>query len=403
MRYTWSGKIASGHPALVGHFPGNPVVPGVVLLSRVMHAAEQGFGPDLKIVAVPATKFSAVLRPGEKFDVSLEMAGDKLIRFVITRGETRIASGSLRYLGSSSAGKTMSEAWLAQRERGSLTAMRLLIWLTLKLGRNAARVFLYPICAYFIVFSLHARRASRLYLGRVLGRKAGWRDLFRHYYTFASTIHDRVYLLSGQHGYFDVQVQGLDLLEGALERGAGCVLLGSHLGSFEILRAHGTLEKKLPVNILMNMENAGKINRALQGLPAEIPERIISLGKPQTLLQVKECLERGEIVGVLGDRTFQSDKTVSCRFLGQEARFPEGPLLMAALLEVPVLLFFGFYRGGRRYDIYFEVFAKRITLDPSRRSEELREWVERYVGRLEYYCRQAPYNWFNFYDFWRDN
>ncbi len=96
MRYTWSGKIASAHPALAGHFPGNPVVPGVVLLSRVMHAAEQGFGPDIKIVAVPATKFSAVLRPGEKFDVSLEIAGDRLIRFVITRGETRIASGSLR-------------------------------------------------------------------------------------------------------------------------------------------------------------------------------------------------------------------------------------------------------------------------------------------------------------------
>ncbi|HVS26597.1 MAG TPA: acyl-CoA synthetase [Burkholderiales bacterium] len=402
MRYTWSDEITPAHPALTGHFPGNPVVPGAVLLSRVMHAAEQGFGPGIKIVAVPATKFSAVLHPGEKFDVSLEMAGDSLIRFVITRGETRIASGSLRYLRSR-AGKTVSEAWLAQRERGSLTAMRLLIWLTLKLGRNAARIFLYPICAYFIVFSLHARRASRLYLSRVLGRKTGWRDLFRHYHTFASTIHDRVYLLSGQHGYFDVQVHGLDSLECALERGAGCVLLGSHLGSFEILRAYGTLEKKLPINILMHMENASKINRAVHGLHTEIPERIIPLGKPQTLLQVKECLERGEIVGVLGDRTFQSDKAVSCRFLGEEARFPEGPLLMAALLEVPVVLFFGFYRGGRRYDINFEAFAQRITLDPSRRSEELREWVERYVNRLEYYCRQAPYNWFNFYDFWRNN
>ena len=400
MRYTWSGKIASGHPALEGHFPGNPVVPGVVLLSQVMQAAQQKFGPDLKIVAAPATKFSAVLRPDEKFDVSLEKTGDSLIRFVITRGETRIASGSLRYQRVSAGERAAGAAWLLQRERGSLTAMRLLIWLTLKLGRGATRVFLYPICVYFIVFSLHARRASRVYLSRVLGRKAGWRDLFKHYHTFASTIHDRVYLLSGQHGYFDMRVQGLEYLERALERGAGCVLLGSHLGSFEILRAHGTLEKKLPVNILMHMENAGKINLALQGLPAENPERVIPLGKPQTLLQVKECLERGEIVGVLGDRAFQSDKAVSCRFLGDEARFPEGPLLMAALLEAPVVLFFGFYRGGRRYDIYFEAFADRIALDSARRSEELRKWVERYVERLEYYCRQAPYNWFNFYDFW---
>jgi predicted LPLAT superfamily acyltransferase len=278
--------------------------------------------------------------------------------------------------------------------------MRLLIWITLKLGRGVGRFFLYPICWYFIIFSVHARRASGLYLGQVHGRKPRMREVFRHYHTFASTVHDRIYLLSGHHHYFDIEVQGLHALETARSRGPGCILLGAHLGSFEILRAHGMFEQKLPINVLMHEENAGKINRALHRLHPGIEARIITPGRPQSLLQVKECLDHGEIVGVLGDRLFKSEKSVTCRFLGAEARFPEGPLLMAALLQAPVVLFFGLYRGGKKYDIYFEPFAERIDLNPQQRAEEMRAWIERYARRLEHYCRLAPYNWFNFYDFW---
>lgn len=297
----------------------------------------------------------------------------------------------------------MKDRWLAQPERGSLRLMRLIAWITLRLGRPAGRLLLFPICWYFIVFSLDARQASRRYLDRIFGRRAGLREVFRHYHTFASTIHDRVYLLSGQHGYFDVDVQGAAELDAVLAQGRGCILLGAHLGSFEILRTLGMFERKLRINVLMHEDNANKINSVLHGLNPEIRPRIIPLGRPDTLLQVKECLDRGEIVGILGDRTFHSEKAVPCRFLGGEALFPEGPLLLGAILKAPVMLFFGLYRGGRRYDIHFERFADDIPLDRRRRSEDLRAWIERYVARLEHYCRTAPYNWFNYYDFWRKN
>ncbi|MGA7986605.1 MAG: glycosyltransferase family 2 protein, partial [Burkholderiales bacterium] len=58
------------------------------------------------------------------------------------------------------------------------------------------------------------------------------------------------------------------------------------------------------------------------------------------------------------------------------------------------------YRGGRRYDVRLEPFAERIELDRRDREASLRPWVERYAARLEHHCREAPYNWFNFYDFW---
>jgi predicted LPLAT superfamily acyltransferase len=91
---------------------------------------------------------------------------------------------------------------------------------------------------------------------------------------------------------------------------------------------------------------------------------------------------------------------VVCSFLGADAPFPAGPFILAALLQAPVVLFFALYRGGKRYEIHFESFAERIAADSPPQAKHMREWVERYVARLEHYCRLAPYNWFNFYDFW---
>jgi predicted LPLAT superfamily acyltransferase len=290
--------------------------------------------------------------------------------------------------------------WLEQPERGSRLAMRLLAWLTLKLGRPLTRLLLHPICLYFVLFSPRARRASLDYLRRVLGRRAGLRDVWRHYHAFASTVHDRIYLLAGRYDYFDVTLSAPPEVLALLRAGRGCILLGSHLGSFEILRARGFADRVPPVNVLMHLGNAGKINSVLDRLAPALAARVIPPGDPASLLRVRECLARGELVGMLGDRLWRNERSCSCAFLGARARFPLGPLLLAGLLEAPVVLFFGLYRGGRRYELRLEPFAETIPLVPGGRDAAVQPWVERYVARLEHHCRAAPYNWFNFYDFW---
>lgn len=291
-------------------------------------------------------------------------------------------------------------AWLAEPERGSPAAIGLITWLTLKLGRGATRWLLYPVCLYFLACSGQSRRASRAYLGRVLGRKAGVRDVLRHYHVFASTVHDRVLLVRGRCEEFDISVQGAAEVDGILAQGRGCILLGSHLGSFEVLRALGHFKKNYPVNIVMHEDNAAKTGRVLAHLAPELQDRVIAPGRPETMLRVKECLERGEIVGILGDRPLGGDRTWPCRFLGETARFPLGPLLLAGTLGAPVALFFGLYLGGSRYEVHFETLVEGETVAREQRPEAAARWLERYVERLEHYARRAPYNWFNFYDFW---
>jgi predicted LPLAT superfamily acyltransferase len=148
-------------------------------------------------------------------------------------------------------------------------------------------------------------------------------------------------------------------------------------------------------------DNASNADAVAGELCPELKERVIPLGRPDTLLRVHECLERGEIVGILGDRALKSDKTTRVDFFGAPATFPQGPLLLASILKAPVVLFFGLYRGNRRYTIHFESFAEELQLERRERSAQLAPWVARYASRLEHYCRLAPFNWFNFYDFWR--
>lgn len=294
----------------------------------------------------------------------------------------------------------MTPRWLAQPERGSGALIRFIAWLALTAGRSVGRVLLYPICAYFLVCSRAARAASRQYLARVLERPARLGDIFRHYHTFAATILDRVFFLTGRHGAYEITITGAEPLHRELERGQGCILLGAHLGSFEVLRMLAVLDRGLPLKVLMYAGNAHRINAVLDRLSPEVAASVIPLGTPGAMLQVREWLAAGGIVGMLGDRIVEGDKLVCSRFLGHPCRLPAGPLLLAGILKVPVVLFFGLYRGGRRYEIHFELLAQHVPIDRRTPIAEIEAWAGRYLAQVERHCRSAPYNWFNFYDFW---
>ncbi len=289
--------------------------------------------------------------------------------------------------------------WTDLPERGTPLSLRLFHSIAVRLGRAAARALLYPITLYFLLSASTARRVSYQYLQRILGRRVHWWNVFRHFHSFASTILDRVYLLRGEFTRFDVTVHSADILHQHMQRGQGCILLGSHLGSFEVLRTLG-VTRRFQLKVLMDIEHNENITRFLDDLNPDIASTVIVPDRPDTLLRIRESLDHGFLVGTLGDRVTKNDKTVACDFLGAPATFPAGPIIIAALMHRPVVLFFGLYRGGNRYEIHFEHFADEIVLHRDRRAEQLQQWTQRYADRLEYYARLAPDNWFNFYPFW---
>jgi predicted LPLAT superfamily acyltransferase len=290
--------------------------------------------------------------------------------------------------------------WTALPERGTPAALRLIHSTARIFGRSVARLLLLPTTLYFVLSGRALRRGSYEYLTRVRARPAHWWHVFRHLYYFAATILDRVYLLTGEFHRFDIKFHHRELLHRQVEHGQGCILLGSHLGSFEVLRALGVTRAEYPLKVLMDVVHNENLTRFLDALNPEIADTVIVPDRPDTLLRVKESLDAGFLVGTLGDRPTSDGKTAQCHFLGAPATFPVGAIVIAAMMHCPVILFFGIYRGGNRYEIYFEKFADEIVLNREHRAEGIQYWTQRYVDRLEHYARLAPYNWFNFYRFW---
>lgn len=297
--------------------------------------------------------------------------------------------------------KPAGSDWLKQQERSNLAILKLMVWISLTFGRRFGRLVLYGIAAYYVLFAPKARRFSRDYLHRALGRWAEWSDGFRHVFSFASTIHDRIYLLNDRFNLFDIEVIGAEELHAALDKQPGALLIGAHLGSFEVLRALGRGRAGLKVAILMYEENARKINATLEAINPRATEDIIPLGRMDSMLQARDRLDQGYLVGMLADRSLGGDATVECDFLGEPAPFPVGPFRMAAMLRRPVYFMAGLYLGGNRYQIHFEPLADFSDTPRAEREAAIKAAQQHYAERLSHFCRLAPYNWFNFFDFWQ--
>lgn len=296
--------------------------------------------------------------------------------------------------------KPAGSDWLKQQERSNLAILKLMVWISLTFGRRLGRLVLYGIAAYYVLFAPQARRYSRDYLHRALGRWAEWADGFRHVFSFASTIHDRIYLLNDRFNLFDIEVIGAEELHAALDKQPGALLIGAHLGSFEVLRALGRGRAGLKVAILMYEENARKINATLEAINPQATEDIIPLGRMDSMLQARDRLDQGYLVGMLADRSLGGDATTQCDFLGEPAPFPVGPFRMAAMLRRPVYFMAGLYLGGNRYQIHFEPLADFSATPRAEREAAIKAAQQHYADRLSHFCRLAPYNWFNFFDFW---
>jgi len=289
--------------------------------------------------------------------------------------------------------------WMQRKERGSFFLLQLMCRISLFFGRRLSRIVVYGIALYFLLAAPAARKASRSYLERALQHPATWVDLYRHILTFASTIHDRFYLLNNQAEQFDIQVFGAEPIIDHQGQGKGMLLFGAHLGSFEVLLTHGR-SNRFNSCIAMYPENARQLNRALAAINPDAIAGIIALGQIDSMLTIHHKLETGNLVGVLADRATGPDQYLSLPFLGAPARFPTGPFRMAAMLGRPVYFMTGLYCGGNRYEVHFEPLADFAQVTRSQRDEVVRETLQKYVATLERHCKASPYNWFNFFEFW---
>ena len=300
------------------------------------------------------------------------------------------------------ASEKINSDWKTQGERGNMFMLRSITWIALHLGRRVARCILVPVVAYFFISSPRARRASVKFLSRIPNQAHGLKAVFQHLYVFATVTLDRVYLLNGRLNLFDIEIKDdNNMALGTAASGAGLFLMGAHFGSFESVRSIARDYPSLKMVLLMYEENARNIKQLLSAINPNIEQDIISLGQPRAMLQVKEQITEGALIGVLADRSLDAMGNVRVNFLGSDANFPTGPFRMAAMLQHPVYFMTGVFEGGNRYSVYLEPIAD-FSMPVENKEAAVNQAILRYVEILEKHCKNAPYNWFNYFDFWQE-
>ena len=309
-------------------------------------------------------------------------------------------------------GERREAAWAHVAERGSTLGIRLMVWIRLHLGRRVTEILLYPVVAYFCVAAGDARRASRRYFERLarhapdclpprplLGRT------FRHFYAFATMIVDRLCLWTGNAADLEIEIHGREAMQPLIDARRGAVLLGAHLGSFDVLRAVAR-SARVPVTVVMFTANTRRINDVLAALDPESAVRTIEVdpGSIRAGFEIRDRIERGEFVAVLADRVAPSGRSRIglAPFLGAPAAFPEGPFLLPLLLGLPSVLCLALARGAGRYDVFLEPFGDGAAGEAAPRREIVARSIARFASRLEHYALLEPYQWFNFYDVWAE-
>jgi len=302
------------------------------------------------------------------------------------------------------------EAWWRVAERGSHLGMTLLALSCKLFGRRFTALWLHPVVAYFLLTGCAAREASENYF-RHLGALAqhgdtprpGWVSAYRHMLAFAQSGFDKLAAWSGRVNDTDVTFDDPSAFEALIASGKGALVIGAHLGNLEMTRALAVRGAHAKVTAVVYTEHARRFNRVLASSNREFARHLLEVGDfgPQTAVLMQQRIDAGELLVIVGDRVpaREAGRTTEAQFLGARAPFAQGPYVLAHALGCPVYLFFCLKeRDG--YRMYFEPFAERIELPRRERAQHLAAWAQRYATRLEHYCRKAPYQWFNFFDFW---
>jgi predicted LPLAT superfamily acyltransferase len=292
------------------------------------------------------------------------------------------------------------------------------------------RLIAFPVAFFYYVFSKRARDTSRLFLSRMAASYAlegkssvsrrgtfGRGGVFRHILAFSLTVVEKVEAWGGKVDFSRIHFQDDDIgdLRERLDRGEGAVLICSHLGNSELLRGLASfnrtgLSREVPVNGIVDFNVTASFNRMLGELNPGVSLRMIGVNDigPDTIIILQERIAAGELVTIAGDRTSANtrNKRFFFPFLNERAPFTFGAFFMAAMLDAPTYFVFALRQKdvslSSQYDMHVHKSPLSFNCPRKDREERIEALARLFSEQLEYYCKQHPLQWYNFYDFWAE-
>lgn len=299
--------------------------------------------------------------------------------------------------------------WAGLRERGAAWGPALLGFFYRVFGRGFCIAAMAPAIFYFFITGARQRRASIDYLRRMwafsgrTGRPGLW-HAFRHFFAFGESLVDR---FGAWIGHVDrVHVDAIDggAFDAMRADRRGTLILSAHVGATDIVRAIASRYQDRPISVVIHSPHAAGYNKLIQRFAPKSQVKLIQAAEfdVAAAMVISQAIERGEWVVMMGDRLPVDGgrgRAIMANFLGAPAAFPQGPFVLAAALRCPVYTLFCARCEGR-YQADVALLSDGEAAPRKERDAALSALVGRYAQTLEGLLQKAPYQWFNFYDYW---
>lgn len=293
----------------------------------------------------------------------------------------------------------MKSQWNGKSRGGALGNWFFVV--TLKyLGVRSAYALLLLVVPYFVFFAPKATRAIIRYNRSILcyGRIKSFFKTFQHFFIFGQTIIDKIALKHGIESPYSFDYQNYDEFLRVLDSGTGAIIIGAHVGSWEVGAPYFHHYGK-DMNIVMLDAEYEAIKHVIEDGADNSHFKVIPLGDDglDAILKIKAALDNKEYVCFQGDRFMDEANSMERTFMGHTARFPKGLFQIAAKLGVPVVFYYAMRQPHRHYTFSFQI----ADISASNSKQRFDSIVDQYIISLQDVVRRYPQQWFNFYDFWQ--
>lgn len=307
-----------------------------------------------------------------------------------------------------------SQHWASIKEAGTLSGMRFLVLLYRLLGRKIFSLAMYPVALYFVIFRGEQRRASLEFLQtHYSANKAKWSTrphighAICHFQAFADVILDKLlgWIIPIKESEFILSKP--EIIDELMQDTRGQLIIGSHFGNLEYCRGFMQRYKNKTINILLYDKHSSNFVEIMEKENKDSRLNVFQVDEfdIQTILLLQEKIQRGEWVFIAGDRVPLSglENTVAVNFLNKKAPLPSGPYLLAKALACPVKMMFAYRHKSVNNNIIFDVtpLTDKVILSRKERQQDIQQYAQQFAKNLEEHTLQAPYQWFNFFNFWQ--
>lgn len=282
------------------------------------------------------------------------------------------------------------------KSRGTVLGYKIFVFSMKKLGLGAAYFILYFVAAYFVLFAKDSTKAIYYYFNKRLGfsKTKSIISIFKSYYVFGQTIIDKVAISSGLRNKFTYEFDGVELIKEALKGKKGGVLISAHVGNFEIAEHFfGELEDNMSISLLTTELEHTAIKDYLESVTSKSNINFIFIKDDLShIFEINAALAQNQLVCITGDRYVEGAKYLEEVLLGEKAKFPQGPFLLASRLKVPVLFVYVMKETNKHYHLY----ARKSQAKYKEEAILLKDYTE----SVQWMLKKYPLQWFNYFDFW---